>query len=81
MPLSITKRQFAKVCLITIAGYGGTSLLLFFSYNYIPTGMATTLHFCYPAMVIVFSIVFSEKGKAAKAIVRGYVPGGDVHVL
>lgn len=58
VPLSVTGKQFAKICLITIAGYGGTSLLLFFSYNYIPTGMATTLHFCYPAMVIVFSMVF-----------------------
>lgn len=69
VPLSITKRQFAKVCLITIAGYGGTSLLLFFSYNYIPTGMATTLHFCYPAMVIVFSIVFlREKVRPLKLL-------------
>jgi EamA-like transporter family len=69
VPLSITKKQFAKVCLITIAGYGGTSLLLFFSYNYIPTGMATTLHFCYPAMVIVFSIVFlREKVRPLKLL-------------
>ena len=58
VPMAVTAKQFGKICLITVAGYGGTSLLLFFSYNYIPTGMATTLHFCYPAMVIVFSIVF-----------------------
>ena len=43
--------------------------MLFFSYNYIPTGMATTLHFCYPAMVIVFSIVFlREKVRPLKLL-------------
>lgn len=58
IPMAITKGQFGKICLITIAGYGGTALLLFFSYEFIPTGMATTIHFVYPAMVIVFSIIF-----------------------
>lgn len=69
VPMAITKRQFAKICLITVAGYGGTALLLFFSYNYIPTGMATTLHFSYPAMVIVFSMIFlREKIKPIKLL-------------
>lgn len=67
--LAITKRQFAKICLITVAGYGGTSLLLFFSYNFIPSGMATTIHFVYPAIVILFSVIFlKEKVKTIKVI-------------
>ena len=40
-----------------------------FLLDYIPTGMATTLHFCYPAMVIVFSIVFlREKVRPLKLL-------------
>lgn len=69
IPLGITKAQFGKLVLITVFGYGGTALLLFSSYSFIPTGMATTLHFCYPAMVIVFSAVFlKEKIKPIKLI-------------
>ena len=69
IPLAVTKKQFAQLVLITVAGYGGTALLLFFSYSYIPTGMATTLHFCYPVMVIVFSAVFlREKIKPLKIL-------------
>lgn len=69
IPLAVTKTQFMKICLITIAGYGGTSLLLFFSYNFIPSGMATTIHFVYPAMVILFSIIFlKERVKTIKIV-------------
>lgn len=69
IPLAVTKTQFMKICLITIAGYGGTSLLLFFSYNFIPSGMATTIHFVYPAMVILFSIIFlKERVKTIKIL-------------
>ncbi len=38
--------------------------------------MATTLHFCYPAMVIVFSIVFREKVRLPQAIVRAMCLAG-----
>ena len=69
IPMGITKSQFWKLVLITVAGYGGTAPLLFSSYSFIPTGMATTLHFCYPAMVIVFSAIFlKEKIKPVKLI-------------
>lgn len=69
IPVAVTRSQFGKICLITIAGYGGTSLLLFFSYNFIPSGMATTIHFVYPAMVILFSTVFlKEKVKPIKIL-------------
>ncbi len=77
VPMGIDRRQFAEICLITVAGYGGTGLLLFFAYNYIPTGMATTLHFCYPAMVIVFSMIFlKEKVRLFKIICVGMCLAG-----
>ena len=69
IPLGLTFRQLKKIFLVTAFGYGLTAILLFFSYNYIPTGMATTLHFCYPAMVIIFSAAFlREKIKPIKLL-------------
>lgn len=56
--MALTKEQFFKICLITIFGYGGTAVLLFSSYNFIPTGMSTTIHFVYPVFTIVGCIIF-----------------------
>lgn len=58
IPLSITKEEFKKLLIISIAGYCSTPVLLFASYNYIPSGVATTIHFCYPAFTILGCIVF-----------------------
>ncbi|MBQ4649388.1 MAG: DMT family transporter [Firmicutes bacterium] len=57
-PMAITMDQFKKIILITACGYGGTTVLLFSAYNFIPTGMATTLHFVYPVFTIIGCIVF-----------------------
>lgn len=40
--------------------YGCTSMWLLLSYNYIPTGLATTVHFLYP-LVVTLSMVFLFK--------------------
>ncbi len=46
-----------------------TSVLLFSSYNYISTGMATTIIYCYPVIVMVLSvIIYKEKLKPIKII-------------
>lgn len=72
IPLKITGDELIKICIITLAGYSGTSLLLFFSYNYIPTGMATTLHYVYPVLVILTSVVlFKEKINKVKILCAG----------
>lgn len=43
-------------------GVGLTTLLLYTSYTYIPVGMATTLHFTYPLLVSLASVViFKER--------------------
>lgn len=44
--------------LVGSIGSAGTAVLLFLSYNYISTGVATTIHFMYPVFVILESIVF-----------------------
>ena len=56
--LRITKSEALKILLIAVCGLGGTSVLLFLSYNYIPSGMATTIHFVYPVFVILGSVLF-----------------------
>ena len=77
IPLSITRRQAGQIILITVCGYGGTTVLLFFAYNYISSGAATTIHFVYPAMVIVYSLVFlKEKVKPLKLICVGLCMAG-----
>ena len=59
--LRITKTEAIKILLIAVCGLGGTSVLLFLSYNYIPSGMATTIHFVYPVFVILGSILFLKQ--------------------
>lgn len=59
--LVITKAELKHILLITVFGYGGTAIFLFHSYSYIPSGMATTLHFVYPVFVILGSIIFLKE--------------------
>lgn len=67
--LMITKEEFKKIALVGTLGYGATALLLYLSYNYIPSGMATTIHFIYPVFVILGCILFfKEKTNLVKTI-------------
>lgn len=59
--LKITARELAKIVLITVCGYGGTAVLLFSSYNFIPSGMSTTLHFMYPVFTILGCVIFLKE--------------------
>lgn len=62
--MRITRTEFAKIALITIFGYGGTAVLLFSSYNFIPSGMSTTIHFMYPVFTILGCMIFLRKRSA-----------------
>ena len=66
--LAITWRQFVKIVIVTVFGYGGTAILLFTSYNYIPTGMTTTIHFVYPVFTILGCIIFFKEKIMPKKI-------------
>ena len=67
--LKITKEELKKILLVSTLGYGATPLLLYSSYNYIPSGMATTIHFIYPVFVILGCILFfKEKTNTIKII-------------
>ncbi|MCI8608113.1 MAG: EamA family transporter [Firmicutes bacterium] len=79
IPITLTKKQVRDIVLITICGYGGTSILLFSSYRFIPSGMATTIHFLYPVFVILGSILFlREKVRPIKLVCVALCFGGTL---
>ena len=88
--MAITKRQVLDIVIITLFGYGGTTILLFSSYDYIPLGMATTIHFTYPVFTILGCLIFLRaKVKLQKIIAVAlsfagilcfYSGGGDISV-
>lgn len=85
--LRLTRRELKDI-LICCIGYGLIGPLLFASYNYLASGLATTLHFVYPVLVVVACIAFRyERANRRKlvccalcfaGILCFYTPGGDV---
>lgn len=53
----------ADLGIVAVLGilYGCTSMGLLLSYNYIPTGVATTIHFLYPLVVTLAMIIFFKE--------------------
>jgi drug/metabolite transporter (DMT)-like permease len=69
IPMKVNRRLFGRLLYLSIVGYAATCLTLFMSYNYIPVSLASTLHFTYPAIVTVLSIlIFKEKVEPMKII-------------
>lgn len=67
--LKLSKREIIQILILGTIGYAGTAVALFLSYNYITTGMATTLHFVYPIFVILgCTILYKEKISMVKLI-------------
>lgn len=56
--LRLSKKQMLYTILIGVLGYSFTSISLFISYNYISVGTATTIHFLYPAIVTMCTVIF-----------------------
>lgn len=56
--ITVPGKALASIGLVGLFGSVVTPLLLFASYNYIPSGTATVLHFVYPAMTVVAGILF-----------------------
>ena len=66
-----------------------TPVLLFSAYNYIPSGTVTTIHFVYPAVVVLIGILFLKKkaqlgtilslALCVGGIALFYKPGADFH--
>ena len=59
--IRISKENFINLCLVTCLGLSASLIVLYMSYNYIPVGLATSIHFIYPSIVAVLSaLVFKE---------------------
>lgn len=61
LTLRLTKEELKKLTILGGIGYATTPLLLYSSYNYIPSGMATTIHFVYPVLLILGCILFYKE--------------------
>ncbi len=59
--LKITRKEFFDLLVISFLGVGITTTTLYASYNYISVGMATTIHFIYPSIVYLVSILFFKE--------------------
>lgn len=59
--LKIPMKTVPIISIISVMGCCLTPLFLFLSYNYMPSGAATVLHFIYPAAVVVIGIIFLKK--------------------
>lgn len=59
--MKVTKKELKLIIIVSIFGYSSTAVLLFLSYNYISTGLATTLHFVYPIFVTIGCILFFKE--------------------
>ena len=56
-PFRVSWRQLMKILPLSVL-YAVTPVLLFASYDFMDSGLATALHFTFPVMVILFSALF-----------------------
>ncbi|MCC8169098.1 MAG: DMT family transporter, partial [Oscillospiraceae bacterium] len=60
--LRLTKRELKSVLILGVFGGAAPIALLYLSYNYISIGLATTLHFIYPLIIVLASsFLFHER--------------------
>ncbi|NME81597.1 DMT family transporter [Clostridium sp. SM-530-WT-3G] len=60
--IKVSKKQFLILFFTGFIGYTLTTELLFLSYDYLSIGLATTLHYIYPAVVCILSyFILKEK--------------------
>ncbi|MGL4336630.1 MAG: DMT family transporter [Turicibacter sp.] len=67
--LKITAKQLKQLIIVGVFGQAITTVTLYASYDYLSVGMATTIHFIYPALVVVALVVlYHEKLSKYKVI-------------
>lgn len=87
--IKIKKEQFLALLKLSVP-YALMPILLYASYTYIDSGMATTLHFTYPVAVMLILAIFFRSRPDAKQIICAilcvggmallYTPNGQVRV-
>lgn len=70
--LKIKIKPFFSISILSFLGCTITPILLFSSYNYIPSGTATVFHFIYPTLVVIIGLIFLRK-KIAKTTLLSIV--------
>ncbi len=91
IPMRVTRRQLAFLCLVGLLFRGATTLMLNLAYLSVGVGAATTLHFMYPVFVaLLCRVLFRERlGRARIAalvmatagVVLFLEPGGGSSAL
>lgn len=67
--LRLTKREIKSVAILGTLGGAVPIIFLYLSYRYISTGLATTLHFIYPLIIVFASaFIYHERIKRATII-------------
>ena len=61
VPMELSVEEGKKILCVTVFGYGITALLLYSAYDYMPSGMATVIHFGYPVFVLLGSLMFLRR--------------------
>lgn len=60
--LRLTKTELKRVIILSVFGGAFPMILLYMSYSYISAGLATTLHFIYPLIIVIASsFLFRER--------------------
>lgn len=59
--IQLTRKQVLQLLCVGALGMGSTTFLLAVSYNYIPTGTATVLHFLYPCVVTIVTAIHTHR--------------------
>lgn len=80
IPLKVTWREYDALLMLSFF-YAMTALLLTASYQYIPTGIATTIHFLYPVWVTLLTIVLFKEKVSKPTIVAMVCAIGGVAML
>lgn len=76
-PIRLNKTEFKKVTVLGIFGGAVPIILLYISYRYISAGLATTLHFIYPIVIVFASaFIYHEKIRLATLIAALFVTIG-----
>lgn len=79
--IKVTKKQFLLLFVTGIIGYTITTQTLFMSYNYLGAGLATTLHFIYPAFVCILEYAFFKQKMSRNKLLSLIFAGIGVYAL
>ena len=59
--MRLSRGEIKEVTVAGVGGYGITAFFLMWSYHYMPTGVATAIHFFYPVVVALLMAIFYKE--------------------